>query len=126
MQKVENHLVFSDFSVLKLNREFQFVYKRGKSFHSNSCVLFFFSSKNIKKIGFTASKKVGNAVKRNRSKRRLRALFSSVASDLNDGQYILVAKPSTHENSYAEIEKDFFKLVNNANKTNKLTPKTIS
>mgnify|MGYP002642515276 CR=1 FL=1 len=117
MQKVENHLVSSDFSMLKLNREFQFVYKRGKSFHSNSCVLFFLSSENIKKIGYTASKKVGNAVKRNRSKRRLRALFSSVSKELNEGQYILVAKAATHENSFDEIEKDFYKVINSANQT---------
>ena len=121
MQKVENHLVFSDFSVLKQNREFQFVYKRGKSFHSNSCVLFYSPSKNIKKIGFTASKKVGNAVKRNRSKRRLRALFANVAPELNDGQYILVAKAATHENDFQDIETDFIKMINNANKTKKFT-----
>ncbi|RLA73545.1 MAG: ribonuclease P protein component, partial [Epsilonproteobacteria bacterium] len=65
---------------MKLHKEFQYIYRKGKNQHSNSVVLFFLPHNSVKKIGFTATKKVGNAVKRNRAKRRLRALFLNHSS----------------------------------------------
>ena len=92
--------------MLKTNREFQFVYKRGKSVHSRSIVLFYLPKKGEQKVGFTASKKVGNAVVRNRAKRRLRAIFAEFAPLLKDGSYVLVAKASMPETSYEALKRD--------------------
>ena len=47
-------------------------------------VLFFLPANKIHKVGFTATKKIGNAVKRNRAKRRLRALFCEFSHSLKD------------------------------------------
>ncbi|MBU1657908.1 ribonuclease P protein component [bacterium] len=92
---------------MKQHREFQSIYKRGKSSHSNSVVLFFLPQNGIHKIGFTATKKIGNAVKRNRAKRRLRALFCEYSTLLIDGTYIFVAKQLTYEAPYEQLKKDF-------------------
>jgi ribonuclease P protein component len=54
-------------------------------------------------VGFIASKKVGNAVKRNRAKRRMRALFSEFESSFVTGVYIFVAKNPI-------VQEDFTKL----------------
>ena len=91
---------------MKTNGQFQFVYKRGKSVHARSLVLFYLPKKGEKNVGFTASKKVGNAVVRNRSKRRLRALFAEFASLLQDGSYVLVAKASISKTSYEALKRD--------------------
>lgn len=61
------------------------------------------------RIGFTASKKIGNAVLRNRAKRRLRALAREVlAPAARPGwDYVLVARPeATVTRPYAELRAD--------------------
>jgi ribonuclease P protein component len=74
-------------------------------------VLFFLPQNGIHKIGFTATKKIGNAVKRNRAKRRLRALFCEHSDNLKDGTYIFVAKQSIVDIPHAKLEKDFKKII---------------
>jgi len=46
---------------------------------------------------------VGNAVKRNRAKRRLRALFIHTLPDLDAGAYVLVAKAPILEADFSEL-----------------------
>jgi ribonuclease P protein component len=61
------------------------------------------------RIGFTASKKIGNAVLRNRAKRRLRALAREAlaSSALPGWDYVLVARPeATVSRSFADLLVD--------------------
>lgn len=56
------------------------------------------------RIGFTASRKVGNAVARNRAKRRLRALADLVMADLPATlDYVLVARPDVLTRNFAQM-----------------------
>jgi len=57
-------------------------------------------------VGFTVSKKIGKAVKRNFAKRRLKALFFEIAKYLKDGTYVFVAKKPIVDNNYDEIKKE--------------------
>lgn len=61
------------------------------------------------RIGFTASKKIGNAVARNRAKRRMRAVVRAVLPELGQAgwDYVLVAKPqATIARGYADLMAD--------------------
>lgn len=59
-------------------------------------------------IGFTVTKKVGNAVVRNRVKRRLRALANKIMQNNADYSYnyVLIGRHATIKRSFADLEKD--------------------
>ena len=61
------------------------------------------------RTGVTASKKVGNAVARNRAKRRMRALFSKLDCDHAPygTDYVLVARHSLVQAAWTELLADF-------------------
>jgi ribonuclease P protein component len=60
------------------------------------------------RVGFTASRKVGNAVKRNRARRRLKALVREmIASGANPGlDLVLIARPATVDRPFDELRRD--------------------
>lgn len=59
-------------------------------------------------IGFTASRKIGGAVKRNRAKRRLRVLaaHSIVPHGRNQFGYVVVARHELLTKSFTELKDD--------------------
>ena len=60
------------------------------------------------RIGFTASRKVGNAVIRNRAKRRLRAVAAQVLAQHGrpGTDYVLIARSTTGDRAYLELVAD--------------------
>ena len=60
------------------------------------------------RVGFTASRKVGNAVKRNRARRRLKALVAEmIATGANPGlDLVLIARPATVDRPFDELRRD--------------------
>lgn len=60
------------------------------------------------RIGFTASRKVGDAVRRNRAKRRLRAAAREILSQqaLACTDYVLIARPDTLTRPFGDLLKD--------------------
>lgn len=71
----------------------------------------FYKPINFKKVGFVASKKIGNAVKRNRAKRRLRALFVIHYALIKPGIYIFVAKKDIVDINFDTLKKSFKKAL---------------
>lgn len=61
------------------------------------------------RVGFTCSKKVGNAVARNRAKRRLRAIAQAVISDVGRAgwDYVLIGRAeATASRDFADLQND--------------------
>ncbi|MDR3560965.1 MAG: ribonuclease P protein component [Negativicutes bacterium] len=62
--------------VLRKNKNFQAVYRLGKSYANKRLVLYILANKGgQRRVGFAAGKRLGNAVIRNRVKRLLREAF---------------------------------------------------
>jgi ribonuclease P protein component len=92
---------------LKKNREFQYVYRRGKAKGSKTMLLLFIPPHaGITAAGFCVSKKVGNSVTRNLIKRRMREAFRLEIDKIVPGcRLVFIARPSLAGVSFAEIQK---------------------
>ncbi len=75
--------------------------------HTPLFVLFYKKSDNLQKIGIVASKKIGNATKRNRAKRLLRAVFIKNIDTLKFGEFVLVAKAPLLERDFTQLEESY-------------------
>jgi len=53
-------------------------------------------------------------VKRNRAKRRMRAMFREFSNSLKDGTYVFVAKVGLFETSHENFKNDFRKILSRA------------
>lgn len=60
------------------------------------------------RVGFTATKRVGNAVVRNRCKRRMRALAAQLlpAHGLSGYDYVFIARNGTQDRAYERLLDD--------------------
>ncbi len=84
---------------------------------SNPYIIIFFkkiSSKNNKflNISFITKKKIGNAVKRNKIKRRLRNIMNDAIKTLNlnlDYSYLFIAKKNIYDANYKMIKDSIFR-----------------
>ena len=82
---------------LTRNNEFARAYTRGKSFVHPHVVLYVNKNRRGRtRVGITASKKIGNAVTRNRARRVLRAaLYEVLPPDVGGYDLVLVARGQT-------------------------------
>ena len=99
---------------LSKNEEFLTLLKSKKI--SNKYVTIFFGNlknknKNILNISFVTKKKIGNAVKRNKIKRRLRNImhdaYKKVSINLNYS-YLVIAKSTMLNNEFKKIKESLF------------------
>ena len=78
--------------MLNDNRDFVAAYKKGRYAAGKNCVVYFRKNGlDHNRVGFTAGKKVGNAVKRNRSKRVMRKAFADTEMFFPKGLDIVIA-----------------------------------
>lgn len=103
------HLEFT--TSLKKNYEFRRLYQKGKSAAVSSLVVYFRPNRGRdNRLGITVSNKIGNAVTRNRIRRRMREIYR-----LNEGRFargldlVVVARTKSAFADYAGLEKDFLK-----------------
>ena len=97
---------------LKENYEFRRLYRKGKSAVGGGMVMYCHKNKlGHNRLGLTASVKLGHAVARNRSRRRLREVYRLNQENLKKGyDIILVARTRTVTSSWKELNDTFMKL----------------
>ena len=92
------------------NRNYRYVYRRGKSYPSRNLVLIHLKGRDLK-IGFSVSGKVGNAVTRNRIRRCLREDVRRMRGRMKRGRYVFIARPSIVDAPHAAVTREIEKLL---------------
>ena len=99
---------------IKKNGHFQYVYRKGKGVSTARLALTYVRAGKLQ-AGFSVSKKVGNAVVRNRVKRRLRENFRHNIPQLKNGFYVFSARPTAAQADYHQLERDMNSLLSRLN-----------
>tara|TARA_B100000989_G_scaffold246037_1_gene193192 strand:- start:461 stop:802 length:342 start_codon:yes stop_codon:yes gene_type:complete len=100
---------------LSKNEEFRTLIKKKKV--SNKYVTIFFGhlnnrDKNNLNISFVTKKKIGNAVKRNKIKRRLKNIMNDAYKKISINlkySYLVIAKSTMLNNEFKKIKETLFK-----------------
>lgn len=96
------------------NRNYRYVYRRGKSYPSRSVVLIYLKGKE-QRFGFSVSGKVGNAVARNRIRRCLREDVRRMRTSLKRGKYVFIARKGIVDVPHAALTQELRRLLARAN-----------
>ena len=103
--------------ILALSKKEEFKYLLKQKKITNKYTTIFFGKlldKNIKNlnISFVTKKKIGNAVKRNKIKRRLRNIMNEAVKNISinfNYSFLVIAKSSMLNNEYKIIKKTIFR-----------------
>lgn len=97
---------------LKKNRDFQNVYRNGKSYANRYLVMYVLENQSEKnRIGISVSKKVGNSVIRHHLTRLIRESYRLHEDMFNSGlDIVVIARATAKDTSYHEIESAMLHL----------------
>lgn len=94
---------------IRKKKDFLHLYKKGKRYRGKYFILIYLSSElTFSRVAVVASKKLGNAVQRNRTKRWLRTLFRRNKELLEKSfDMIFIPRKEIHEASWQNLAEDY-------------------
>ncbi len=95
-------------------RDFGRVRRQGHSYRGHFLLLGVLEDSSVPdlKIGFITTRRLGNAVTRNRIRRRLRGIFQRLGDDLKNGHYLVVIPRGAAARASSEaLEKEWKWLI---------------
>ena len=95
------------------NRNYRYVYRRGKSYPSRNLSLVYFKGRGVR-VGFSVSSKVGNAVTRNHLRRIMREDVRKIIPTMKNGRYIFVARPSANGIAHEVLTDEIMSVLKRA------------
>ncbi len=101
---------------VRKSQEFQKLIHTGKKVTNGQFALYYLPKKeNMNRIGITLSKKIGNAVERNKLKRQVRMMCEELIDfDTCKFDAIIIVRFGYKDNNYATNKKSLEKLFNKA------------
>lgn len=97
------------FKVIKKSEEISALFNSGKYLSLKNFTIIYKESESTR-VAFIAGKKLGNAVKRNFLKRRLRSLYSENQEIFEGKDVLFLAKQRLLTAKYSEAENDLAKI----------------
>lgn len=101
---------------LKKNYEFKKIYSEGRYYADKYLVMYLIKNhSNLNKVGFSASKKVGKSVIRNRVKRLMKECYRGLNGRIKTGyDIIFTARAGSAEATYHNIESNMAAVIKRA------------
>ncbi|MEH7237916.1 ribonuclease P protein component [Bacillus sp. JJ1562] len=98
---------------IKRNQDFQTVFKSGKSSANRQFIVYVYHREELEhfRIGLSVSKKIGNAVTRNRIKRLIRQFFLEHKDLVQIKDYVIIARKPVAEMNYEEVKKSLLHVL---------------
>ena len=96
---------------IKKNEEFEYIINNGKVLKNKLYVIYYIESKKeYNRFGISVSKKVGDAVKRNKIKRRIRDIIikNSIKSNYD---YVIIVRKEVGDLSFNELKDGLLSLI---------------
>lgn len=95
------------------NYQFRGLYRHGKNIVTPYVAVYLQKNRlNYNRLGITTSKKIGNAVQRNRAKRLIKEAYRLLEPRLPKGyDYVLVARKKTVYSNMQEVKKSLEKAL---------------
>nr|WP_201277811.1 ribonuclease P protein component [Mammaliicoccus sciuri] len=108
---------------IKKNNDFQRIYKKGKSVANRQFVIYT-AENNLDhfRLGISVSKKMGNAVTRNRIKRSIRECFKNHKENIIPKDIIVIARNQAVDLKVIETQKSLEHVLKIAKVFNKRIP----
>lgn len=92
---------------VKRPQDFQAIFDRGSSVANRRFVVYSLAvARPHFRVGLSVSKKLGNAVTRNRVKRKLRHILMELGPDLECQDFVVIARRGVETMSYQEIKRN--------------------
>jgi ribonuclease P protein component len=98
---------------IRKRNDFLSIYKKGKRYRGKYFNLIYFSNNlSFSRMAVVVSKKIGNAVKRNKIKRWMRSLFRRNKDLLKDSfDIIFVVKKEIHDATWIKLKGEYFSVI---------------
>lgn len=97
---------------VKRRQDFDQLFSRGKSIANRKFVVYHLPIENPHvRIGLSVSKKLGNAVTRNRIKRRLRHILHEFLPALSSEDVVVIARKGVEELNYQEMKSNLLHVL---------------
>lgn len=97
---------------VKKNEDFQSIIKEKRSVANKKFVIYYKPNSTHLRVGISVSKKLGNAVVRNKTKRQVRMMIQEVFDKKQGMDYIVIVRNQFLMNSYGDNMKDLEYLYN--------------
>ncbi|MEG2351363.1 MAG: ribonuclease P protein component [Bacilli bacterium] len=101
--------------IVKEAKDFDKAFKQRKQYVSKYYYLYIINQETDYRFGICVSKKIGNAVTRNKLKRQIKDIIDKSCLHFFNKDYIIVLKKSIINAKYFEMKDDLVSLLNKIN-----------
>ena len=97
---------------VKSEKDFNAIFKRGQSFDNRKFVVYMLEKEQKHfRVGISVSKKLGNAVVRNRIKRKIRHVLMQHQKQLVQADFVVIARKGVEELDYHQVEQNLLHVL---------------